>query len=166
MSGSGEAHPHDAEKLIGTFQQALLALAMASAVFVAAELAAVRHWTETVQVVPFVVVAVVLVSGAILALVGGRFSVWQARLVALIAASGGLFGLYEHVVANLDTGVLNSRYDWNALSDWERVWLAASGAVGGSPALAPLALGLAGVLLGLATLGRSRAVLSRDFAAR
>jgi hypothetical protein len=155
VSGWEDTHPHDGERLIGTFQQALLALAMASAVFVAAELASVRHWNETAQVVPFVVVAIVLVSGAILALARGRFSVWQARLAALVAASAALFGLYEHVVANLDTGVLNSRYDWETLSGWEHAWLAASGAVGGSPALAPLALGLAGALLGLATLGRA-----------
>lgn len=153
MTGSAQADSRDLEKLIATFQRSLLALGMASAVFVAAELTSLRHWSESVQVVPFAVVALVLMSGAVLAVAGGTFGVWQARLAGLVAAVAAVFGLCEHVLANLDTGVLNSRYDWNALSGSEHVWLAVSGSVGASPPLAPLALGFAGLLLGLSTLG-------------
>lgn len=155
MSDTEERVLHPAEKLVSRFQQVLLALALASGVFVAVELAALRHWNATDQLIPFVVLAIMMVSALVLAIVRGRFGVVQARLVALITVGASLFGLFEHVSSNLDTGVLNSRYDWAALSGWEHVWLATSGAVGGSPALAPLALALAGILLGLSTLGRT-----------
>ncbi|GJF12949.1 hypothetical protein NGTWS0302_17840 [Mycolicibacterium cyprinidarum] len=155
MSNSSEHELRPADKLVNRFQQALLALALASGAFLVAELAALRHWNATEQLIPFAVLAVMVVSALVLAFVRGRFSVIQARLVALITIGASLYGLFEHVSANLDTGVLNSRYDWAAMAGWEHLWLAISGAVGGSPALAPLALGLAGVLLGLATMGRT-----------
>ena len=140
-------------RLVARFQAALLALSALSCVFVAVELASLRHWKSTEQIVPWIVLGVLVCSVLIVVFTRSRIAIAQARLVALSAIPAALFGVYEHVSANLETGILNHRYDWAQLSGWEHLWLASTGAVGGTPATAPLVLALAGVLLGLATAG-------------
>ncbi|MBC2638272.1 hypothetical protein H5400_05065 [Rhodococcus wratislaviensis] len=139
--------------LVARFQRWLLGLSLLSCIFVAVELASLRHWKTATQYVPWYVLAVIAVSGLVVALAPTRLGVLQARVVSSVSVPAALFGVYEHVAANLETGVLDHRYDWTALPGWEHLWLASTGAVGGTPALAPLVLALAGTLLGLATVG-------------
>ncbi|MFC9555895.1 hypothetical protein ACFTWF_34305 [Rhodococcus sp. NPDC056960] len=150
-----------ASRLVARFQRCLLGLSLLSCVFVAVELASLRHWKTGAQYVPWYVLAVIAVSGLVMALAPTRLGVLQARVVSLVSVPAALFGVYEHVAANLETGVLNHRYDWTALPGWEHLWLASTGAVGGTPALTPLVLALAGTLLGLATVGMATMVGDR-----
>lgn len=147
-------------KTVAQFQWMLLVLSLLSCAFVAVELASLRHWKSTIQLVPWWILGVIAVSGLLLAVRRRGFGVLQARLVALAAGPAAAFGVYEHVQANLDTGVLNHKYDWAALPGWEHLWLASTGAVGGTPALTPLVLAMAGVLLGLATVGLARPTMA------
>ena len=140
-------------RLVARFQAALLALSALSCAFVAVELASLRHWKSTEQIVPWIVLGVLVSSVLIVVFTRSRIAIAQARLVALCAIPAALFGVYEHVSANLETGILNHRYNWAQLPGWEHLWLASTGAVGGTPATAPLVLALAAVLLGLATAG-------------
>jgi hypothetical protein len=66
-----------------------------------------------------------------------------------------VFGVYEHIASNYEAGPLDFRYAdrWATMSMPARVWAAASGTVGPSPALAPATLALAGACLVLATIG-------------
>lgn len=139
--------------LVIRFQRILLTLSLASCALVAVELASLRHWEAGAQLVPWGILAMIAVSGLVLTVLRTRAGAMQARLVAAISVPVAAFGVYEHVSANLETGVLNHRYNWVALPGWEHLWLATTGAVGGTPALAPLVLALAGILLGAATLG-------------
>ncbi|MFE5707342.1 hypothetical protein [Rhodococcus koreensis] len=157
----GDARP---ARLVARFQAALLALSVLSCAFVAVELASLWHWKSTEQIVPWIVLGVLVCSGVIVVFNRSRITIAQARLVAPCAIPGALFGVYEHVSANLDTGILNHRYNWAQLPGWEHVWLASTGAVGGTPATAPLVLALAGVLLGLATVGMTPHTTRDDFA--
>jgi hypothetical protein len=155
MHGEDSARrgPKRDAKTVAQFQWLLLALSLLSCAFVAVELASLRHWKTPIQLVPWWILGVVAASGLLLVLSRKGFGVAQARLVALAVCPAAAFGVYEHVRANLETGVLNSKYDWAVLPGWEHLWLASTGAVGGTPAFAPLVLAMAGVLLGLATVG-------------
>lgn len=146
----GDAHP---TRLVAQFQAALLTLSVLACAFVAVELASLRHWKSSEQIVPWIVLGVLFCSAMIVVFTRTRIAITQARLVALCALLAAVFGVYAHVSANLETGILNHRYDWAQLPGWEHLWLASTGAVGGTPATAPLVLALAGVLLGLATVG-------------
>ncbi|UZG59660.1 hypothetical protein [Rhodococcus opacus] len=151
-------------RIVARFQAALLALSVLSCAFVAVELASLRHWKSTEQIVPWIVLGVLVCSTLIVVFNRSRIAILQTRIVALCAAPAALFGVYEHVSANLDTGVLNHKYAWAELPGWEHLWLASTGAVGGTPATAPLVLALAGVLLGLATVGMAPDTARDDFA--
>jgi hypothetical protein len=153
-------------RLVARFQAALLALSVLSCAFVAIELASLRHWRSTEQIVPWIVLAVLFCSTLIVVFNRSQLAIVQARLVALCATPAALFGVYEHVSANLETGVLNHKYTWAELPGWEHLWLASTGAVGGTPATAPLVLALAGVLLGLATVGMAPGAARDDLAQR
>ncbi|WP_169695346.1 hypothetical protein R1X32_13605 [Rhodococcus opacus] len=151
-------------RLVARFQAALLALSVLSSAFVAVEPASLRHWKSSEQIVPWIVLGVLVCSALIVVFNRSRIAIVQARIIALCAAPAALFGVYEHVSANLDTGVLNHKYAWAELPGWEHLWLASTGAVGGTPATAPLVLALAGVLLGLATVGMAPDTARDDFA--
>ncbi|MEU2005810.1 hypothetical protein ACH47B_31210 [Rhodococcus sp. NPDC019627] len=100
---------------------------------------------------PWIVLGALFCSALIVVFHRSWIAIGQARMIALGAVPAVLFGVYEHVSANLDTGVL--KYAWAELPGWEHLWLASTGAVGGTPATAPLVLAPAGVLHGLATVG-------------
>lgn len=127
-------------------------LASAAAMGGLVELAMLRHWNG-IQVVPWVVLALVVVVGVITAR-GGPARLAQAT--GALALLGGALGVWQHVAANHALGPQLAQYaqTWDGMSALEQWWLAASGAVGSAPALAPGMLALAGVLLIVAVLDR------------
>jgi hypothetical protein len=93
---------------------------------------------------------------AVVALRAGRPTAGRVRLARVLAAlvvASALFGVWEHVCANFDAGVLDRRYSetWESLSLATRWWLAVSKTVGPSPPLAPGALAQAAICALLAT---------------
>jgi hypothetical protein len=144
--------------LVHRFQNVLLGMAGVTVLAIAAELAMLRHWNGTDQLVPWMVLAPV--AGATVALAWRRsaLTVRLARAVGVLAAAGGLYGAWVHIRSNYDAGPLDFRYQtsWASMSLVSRWWKAASGGVGPSPALTPAILALAGACLALSTLGARR----------
>jgi hypothetical protein len=153
MTGSSDA------VLVLRLQRAMLLLAAAAAIGTAVELAMLRHWDGLEQLVPWATLAAVAVGIVVVAVGHSRAATLSGRTIGIAAGLAGLFGVHEHIVANLRSGPLDFRYTdrWPAMSEWSRWWAAASGAVGPSPALAPAILALAGACLAFATLGRPTA---------
>jgi hypothetical protein len=142
----------DAVKLVAVYRRLLTWLGVGTAVGACAELAMLRHWQSPGQLVPWAVLAVLLLAAAAWLT---RRSAATARILrgtAVVAALGSAFGVYEHVGANLAAGPLSGRYtaEWESMSAVSQLWAAATGSVGASPVLAPGMVGLAGVLLWLA----------------
>jgi hypothetical protein len=142
----------DAAQLVAVYRRVLTWLGVGTALGACAELAMLRHWQSPGQLVPWAVLALLLLAAAAWLT---RRSAVTARIVqgaAVIAALGSAFGIYEHVGANLTAGPLSGRYTgkWESMSAVSQLWAAATGSVGASPVLAPGMVGLAGVLLWLA----------------
>ena len=139
---------------VRVLRRGLLALAAAGVVGTAAELAIQRHWTSTLQLLPWVVLVPLGVAIGALGLRPNRTTVTAARVVASVIVVVAGFGVFEHVRANYDAGSLDRRYSarWATMSEPARWWTAASGGVGPSPPLAPGVMAQAALCLGLATL--------------
>ena len=138
---------------LGRMRAVVALLATATALGGLVELAMLRHWDDAVQLVPWVVLGLVAVVGVVTAR-GGPVRLAQAT--GLAGVLGGGLGVWQHVAANHALGPRLAAYaqTWDDLGALEQWWLAATGAVGGAPALAPGLLGLAGVLLVVAVLDR------------
>ena len=91
-------------------RRAMLGLAAAGIVATLVELATLRHWTTTTQLIPWFVLGVLAVGVLIVALGGSRQMIHVVRFIALAAAIGGLYGLYIHVKANYDAAILDYHY--------------------------------------------------------
>lgn len=144
----------DDARLVSVYRRVLTLLGIGTVLGALTELAMLRHWQGPAQLVPWAVLAVLLL-GAVAWLV--RRTTGTARTVrvaAVVSVLGSAYGVYEHVLANLRAGPLDPRYAeaWDAMSGAARLWAATSGAVGPSPVLVPGTMGLAGVLLWLAVL--------------
>ncbi|MDO5503900.1 MAG: hypothetical protein Q4G67_12065, partial [Actinomycetia bacterium] len=130
-------------------------LATAVAVGGLVELATIRHW-EGLQLIPWFVLAIVAVVGVV-ALDAPPL---LTRLVGTIAILGGALGVLQHLLGNLALGPHLPEYAdaWPSASVLEQWWLAASGAVGAAPPLAPGLVAISGALLLISSIGsRSRA---------
>ena len=141
--------------LVARFRRGLLTLAASAAAGTALELAMLRHWNGVDQLVPWATLVMVAAGIAIVAFSGARAAVLTGRAIGCGSAIAGVFGVYEHIASNYEAGPLDFRYAdrWATMSMPARVWAAASGTVGPSPALAPAILALAGACLLLATFG-------------
>lgn len=132
----------------------LLGLAAAGVAGTAIELATLRHWQSTEQVIPWVVLGILTVSIAAVAIhpSARRIRIVQAVSAASLAAA--VFGVYEHIASNLESGPLDATYGpkWDSMSALSHWWAAASGGVGPSPTLAPAVLVQISLCLLLATL--------------
>jgi hypothetical protein len=133
-------------------RQGLLLLAGLGTAGTALELAALRHWDSTVQLVPWAAVAVTAVAVVLMAVRPAARTIRAVRWVALGLVLVAAFGTYEHVLANYRVAPLDFAYAtrWPAMSAPARWWAAASGAVGPSPALAPAVLAQSALCLFLA----------------
>lgn len=142
------------EVLVGRLRQGLLGLAAAGVLGTAFELATLRHWKSAEQMIPWFALAIV--TAAILA-VGFRPSALRVRLAqgfAVVTLGAALFGVFEHVQSNLESGPLDATYGarWATMGMTSRWWAAATGGVGPSPTLAPAVLVQISLCLLLATL--------------
>jgi hypothetical protein len=138
-------------------RRGLLGLATLSVLAIAFELAAERHWNNAVQLIPWAVL--VLMAAAIgLATSSRPTPVLAARVLAGLALAASAFGIYEHVADNYQVGELDAVYSdsWAHRSIADRVYLAFTKTVGAAPPIAPAALGQAGLLVLLATVGQGR----------
>ena len=138
----------------GPLRRGLLLLAGLGTAGTALELAAVRHWDSTVQLVPWAAVAVTAVAVGTMALRPSAGTVRVVRRVAVVLVLVAAFGTYEHVLSNYHVAPLDFAYAsrWATMSAPSRWWAAASGAVGPSPALAPAVLAQSALCLWLACL--------------
>ena len=157
-TGEAEAVP------AATFRRILLGLAGASVVGIALELASLRHWNGFDQLIPWICIAVVGVAVLVQWFRPSPLSVLAARVIGGTAAITGVYGVLQHVHSNYETAPLDFRYadTWATMSFTSKVWKAASGGVGPSPALAPLVLALAGLCLAFATVGLSGRPVRRE----
>ncbi|MBI1845019.1 MAG: hypothetical protein HYR89_10495 [Actinobacteria bacterium] len=134
-----EAHHH---KVITLLRRALLGLAVAGIGGTAAELIMLRHWDGAEQLVPWAALAVMsaLVGVVVARPTGSVLKV--ARVIALVAACSGAYGLIGHAEANFHAGPLDAVYGpkWATMTSAARWWTAGTGGVGPSPPLAPAIL--------------------------
>ena len=131
---------------VAILRRALLFLASIAVVGTAIELASLRHWKRSIQVVPWFVLGGLIV-GIVLAVVPTRPTIRAARVIAVAAMLCAVFGVYEHIKANYNVAPLDYRYTdrWATMSWTSRWWAAANKTVGPSPPLAPAALLYAGL---------------------
>lgn len=143
---------HAASVTLNRIRVIVALLATATAVGGLIELAMLRHW-DGIQLVPWVVLGLVAVVGGVTAR-GGPPRLAQAT--GALGLLGGGLGVWQHLAANHALGPQLAQYaqTWDGMSALEQWWLAATGAVGAAPALAPGMLALAGVLLIVAVLDR------------
>ena len=144
-------------------RRSMLGLAAAGIVATTVELATLRHWTTTTQLIPWMVLAVLAVGVLIVALGGSRQMIRVVRFIALLATISGIYGLYIHVKANYDAAVLDYHFTdrWPQMSLTSKLWAASTGQVGPSPVMAPAVLSQCAVCLALATFRHPKLVASR-----
>ena len=135
-------------------RRGLLGLAGLTVLGLAVELAADRHWTQAIQLIAWVALAVATLA---IVLVLGTASPARLRLARILAVAvmlSAILGIWEHVEGNHDAGALDRNYQdsWDMLPPSTQWWLAVSKTVGPSPPLAPAALAQAGLCVLLATL--------------
>lgn len=147
-------HPSEARPT-AWLRLGLLALTAAGIAGTAAELAFTRHWDSAVQLIPWACLAVLAAGLAAVAIRPSPGRVRAARVLATIAAVGGLYGVIDHVAENHAAAPLDASYGpkWESMSAAAQWWAAATGGVGPSPPLAPAMLAQIGVCLALATVG-------------
>jgi hypothetical protein len=136
-------------------RRCFIGLAAVSAVGTAVELALIRHWTSTVQLIPWIALAALAVALVLLVARPGRRSLQAARVLAVAVVLTAGFGVFEHVLANYDAAPLDFRYTnrWATMSATSKWWAAASESVGPSPVLAPGVLAQSALCLLFATIG-------------
>ena len=117
-------------------------LASAAALGGLAELAMLRHWNG-LQLIPWFILAAIVVVGVLTAGGGPR---WLAQTAGVVGIIGALVGVFQHVAGNHAIGA-HLLAGWDSMSAAAQWWAAFSGAVGANPALAPGLLALAGTLL-------------------
>lgn len=140
--GAGAAAHVGVGDPVAPFRRYLLVLAALGVIGTASELAMLRHWTTTVQLVPWFALGAVAVAVAVLWFVPTAAAVRLARVLAVAVAMAAVFGMWEHVRGNYDAGPLDRRYSatWDGLSATSKWWKAVTKGVGPSPMLAPAVL--------------------------
>ena len=133
--------------------QGLLGLAGLGVVGTAAELAAIRHWQSTEQLIPWAVLSVMAAAILAVALRPTGSVLRGAGVLSLGTLVAGAYGVVEHVSSNLESGPLDRVYGpkWDSMGTLSRWWAAANGGVGPNPVLAPAVLAQIGLCLLLAT---------------
>lgn len=130
---------------------ALFALTVVGILAMAFELGTERHWQNSEQLIPWA--ALVLLSVAtVLALLRARAARVAARILAVAVLAASIYGIFEHIAVNHNSGPLSRHYadTWDSLSASQQWWYAASKTVGPAPPLAPGMLGQTALLLLLA----------------
>lgn len=141
-------------RTIELLRRALLALGALGVVGTAVELVMLRHWKTGTQMIPWFILALVVISIGLIAVRPTRLTVRAAQALTVVITLGGLFGMKEHVEANFNAGPLDRVYGptWDSLSTTSQWWKAFTHTVGPSPTLAPGVLIQAALCVALATL--------------
>lgn len=143
--GPGHRRPARVVNDAAPLRRGLRLLAWVGVVGTALELALLRHWDGTVQLLPWAALAALVVALTLF-----RHRPPAARAIAILVALIAVVGIVEHVAANQSA---DARYAarWATMSAASRWWAAASGGVGPSPALAPAVLAQSAACLFLST---------------
>lgn len=139
-------------------RRSMLGLAAAGILATALELATLRHWTTTTQLIPWFVLGVLAIGVLVLVVGPSPGMIRVVRTIALVAAISGLYGLYIHVQSNYDAAILDYHYTdrWPNMSLISKLWAASTGQVGPSPVMAPAVLSQCAICLALATFRHPR----------
>ncbi|MGH3692777.1 MAG: hypothetical protein ACRDRX_02025 [Pseudonocardiaceae bacterium] len=142
---------------------ALTALGIAGTAF---ELASLKHWHGAIQLVPWF--ALVVLAGALALHMTRPAHLPVVRGLALLVLAASAYGVFEHALANYESGPLDQRFTdtWDGLSLWLQWWYAITKTVGPAPTLAPGMLGQAAATLILATIGAGAASTNAALASR
>ncbi|RCG31882.1 hypothetical protein DQ384_08850 [Sphaerisporangium album] len=137
-------------------QLGLVALTVIGILGAAFELATERHWKSTEQLIPWGALALLGIAALLMLFRHSPKLVTTVRLIAVAVLLASAFGIYEHIAANYDAGLLDQRYaaTWETLPVLSRWWYALTKTVGPAPPLAPGMLGQSALLLLLATFAR------------
>lgn len=132
----------------------VLVVVVVATVGIVVELATSRHWHGGIQLIPWFAAGLLLVATALIGR-GAPGGVRVGRVLAAVVSLASLFGVWEHVEGNYDSGPLDFRYatSWASMSEATRWWKAVSGGVGAAPPIVPGVLALVAGLLVVATFG-------------
>ena len=133
---------------------ALIGIAGLSIAGTAAELATLRHWNGTVQLIPWVITAVLAALTVLLLARPAPGAIRAVRAGAVAAILASAFGVVRHVVANYEAAPLDRVFGprWDDMSALSRWWESATGGVGPAPSLAAGVLAQAALCLLAATI--------------
>jgi hypothetical protein len=114
-----------------------------------------RHWDGYWQLVPWAVLALILVSFLALVLVPSSATRNLAHLVAAATIIASCLGLWQHFDENYEAAPRDSNYAqrWDDMSLVDRVWEVANGSVGDVPIYAAAALIPIALALSMSTIG-------------
>lgn len=145
----------EATRLVVLQRRIILAFAIMAALGALVELAMLRHFKPGSQLVPWFVLALVVLAAAAHWARPSAATAWLGRAIGIVALLGGAYGVYEHVGSNMNTAALSIKWadTWESLPWIRQVYEAATGGAGAAPPLAPGFLGFAGLMLIAATLG-------------
>lgn len=117
------------------------------------ELAFLRHWSSTGELIVWPALAVAGAATLVLARWATPSRVRAVRWIAVGVAVVGVAGVVLHVNENLIAGPLDRAYaaTWDAMSSIEQLFLAVTGGVGPAPALAPGSITEVAFAIALAT---------------
>jgi hypothetical protein len=131
-----------------------LGLGAASSLGTGVELAFQRHWGSPTRIIPWVVLALLLVAIAIVATTPTVVRLRVSRAISVTAVGASLIGVWQHIRSNYQIAPLQRQHadTWASRSAISRIWQATAGGVDPSaPSLAPFALVVAGACVWLAT---------------
>ncbi|WP_248962142.1 hypothetical protein [Sphaerisporangium perillae] len=161
-SGTGEGlvdrHPRTGGNDGGLVRHGLVALTVIGVLGAAFELATEQHWKTVEQLIPWAALALLAIAVPLMYLRNSRRLLAAVRLVTVAVLLASLYGVYAHVAANHDAGVLDQRYaaTWDTLPAISQWWYALTKMVGPAPPLAPGMLAQSALILLLATFTRRR----------
>jgi hypothetical protein len=130
----------------------LIGLACLSTAATLTELLLLRHFGSALALIPWAASVLLIIAIALVVAETSR-SIRAARGVGVIVLGIAAIGVGVHVWSNYKAGPLDAEYmyTWATLGFPVRLFLAATGTVGPSPALAPMALAFSSLCLMLST---------------
>ena len=142
------------EETISALRTALLSSAVLGVIGIVAALAYDRHWESAWQLIPWTIMAAVIVSLGLLTRPVRRV-VWLVRLVALVTVASAVLVAWQHFDENHNRATGVARYsglgeDMPTVKWWRE---ATNDAAGGVPLVAAVGLVQLGLVLGASTIG-------------
>jgi hypothetical protein len=136
-------------------RRGMLALAALGSAGTALELVSLRHWTSLGRLGPWVALLGLAVGLALMRKAASPTAIRAVQALAAGAVLIGALGVAVHVRANYEQAARNPQYaaSWSSTAEPARWLMAADGAVGSTPTLAPGAIAFMGLILLLGTAG-------------